>query len=312
MMLLMMMTAAALTLLMVMVMMLLMMMTATALTLLMVVVMVLLMMMTAAALTLFMVVMVMMLLHQIPSRSILSLHSIHDLVAGQFVPGRGDQGSGGIMLPQQGHSSIQLCLCNGICAGQNNGGGRFDLIVVELTKVLHVNLYLAGIHHRNGIAQHHILARDLFHRSDHIRQLAHAGGLDDDPIRMVTLNHLSKGLAEITHQTAANAAGIHLGDVNTGILQETSVNTDLAKLILDEHQLLTAVSLLNHLLDQGRFAGTQKTGINIDDSHCKHLLFQISGILYHYFSFITRDFSKQLLSIIATCDILIMVKQKML
>ena len=61
------------------------------------------------------------------------------------------------MLANQGNACIQLRLCYGVSAGENNGGSSFDLVVVELAKVLHINLDLAGIHHRNGIAKGHIL-----------------------------------------------------------------------------------------------------------------------------------------------------------
>ena len=88
---------------------------------------------------------------------------------------------------------------------------------------------------------------------------------------MVLLDNLSQSLAKITHQTAANTAGVHFGDVDTGILQKTAVNTDFTELIFNEHQLLALVGLRDHLFDQGCFAGTQKAGININ-FHRLHLL----------------------------------------
>ena len=52
---------------------------------------------------------------------------------------------------------------------------------------------------------------------------------------MVLLNNLSQRLAEVTHQTAADAAGVHFGNVDARILQETAVNADLTELVLDQH-----------------------------------------------------------------------------
>ena len=171
------------------------------------------------------------------------------------------------MLTQQCHRRIQLRLRNGIGTGQDDGGGRFNLVVVELAKVLHIDLNLACIRHRYSAAQNHIFVGYLFHSGNHIGQLAHTGGLNYDPVGMIALNDLCQSLSEIAHQTAANAAGIHLRNVDARILQETTVNADLTKLIFDEHQLLTAIGLLNHFLDQRGLTGTKEPGVDIDFSH---------------------------------------------
>ena len=281
-----------------MVMMLLMVMTAAALAFLVVMmVMMLLMVMTAAALAFLVMMMVMMLLvvmmfflHQILCSGILTLHGIHDLAAGQLVPGGGNQRCICIMLPQQRHSAIQLCLGNGIGTGQNNRTSGFDLIVVELTEVLHIDLDLAGISHCHSIAQHHIFIGHLFHSSHHIGQLTNTGRLNDDTIRMIALDDLRQGLAEIAHQAATDASGVHFGDIDTRILQKAAVDTDLAELIFNEHQLLTAVSLLDHFLNQGCLASAQKAGINVNNSHCKHLLIKVFALLYHLYFPFTRAF----------------------
>ena len=224
---------------------------------------------TAAAVLLMVMMMRMIMLQgsQFHSQSGLALHRLNQLSAGELVPGSGHDGCLVIVLPDQRHGSIQLCLRRRIGTGQNDGGCGFDLIVVELTEVLHIDLHLAGIADSHGVAQSHILAHNLLHSADHIGQLAHAGGLDDHPVGMILGDDLLKSLAEVAHQAAADAAGVHFGNVDTGILQEAAINTDLAKLILDQHQLLTLVSFLNHLLDQGRLACAEKTGVNINFCH---------------------------------------------
>ena len=113
---------------------------------------------------------------------------------------------------------FQLVMIHTVCAGQNNGGCGFDLVVVELTKVLHIHLDFAGIGNGCSITQGYIVTGHLFHRTDDIGKLAHTGGLDQNPIGMVGINYLLQRLAKITHQTAANAAGIHLGNMDAGIL----------------------------------------------------------------------------------------------
>ena len=233
------------------------------------VMMLMVMVMTAAAM-LVMVMVMFVVMHQLCDLSCqgsLTLHSLDQLCTGEGVPGSGDDGSSFIVLPEHSNCSIQLLLGNGIGAGENNGRGGFHLVVIELTKVLHINLDLAGVHNSNGVAQGHFLIGDLIDRCDHIRQLANTGGFNNDAIRIVLLNDLGQCLAEVTHQAAADAAGIHFGNVNTGILQEAAIDTDLTELVFNEHQLLTAIAFLDHLLDEGSLTCAQKTGVNINFCH---------------------------------------------
>ena len=248
------------------------------------VVMLLMMMATAAAFLMIVVIMG----SQVLGGSVLALHSSHDLRTGQLIPESGDQGSLGIMLTQQSHSGIQLGLRDGVRPGQDDGLCRFDLIIVKLAEVLHIDLHLACISNCHGAAQNHIVTDDLLHSLHNIGQLAHAGGFNNDPVGMIPLNDLHQCLTEIAHQAAANTAGVHLGNVDAGILQEAAIDADLTEFIFDEHQLLAAVGLLDHLLDKGGLAGTQKAGVNINDSHRKHLLYKDLLLLYHFSAGFTR------------------------
>ena len=165
----------------------------------------------------------------------LAFHGLQQLLTGQFIPGSGDDGGIGIVLPQHLHSLIQLGLRNGIGTGQDDGGCGLHLVVVEFTEVLHIDLHLAGIHHSNGIAQGHIVGGNLFHSTDDIGQLAYTGRFDDNPVGMVLIYDLGQSLAEITHQTAADAAGVHFGNIDTRVLEETAVDADLTKFIFDKN-----------------------------------------------------------------------------
>ena len=179
------------------------------------------------------------------------------------------------MLPQHGNGRVQLALGDGIGTGQDDGGGRLDLVVVELAEVLHIHLDLARVGHGDGIAQRDLVIRHLAHSGDDVGQLAHAGRLDQNTVGMVLGNDLLQRLAKIAHQRAADAAGVHLGDVDAGILQKAAVNADLAELVLDQHQLLPLVAFGDHLFDQGRLARAEEAGENINFCHKKHLLYKI-------------------------------------
>ncbi len=213
--------------------------------------------------------MVMLVLQSFQSllQRVLTFHSLDQLLAGQLIPGSGYEGCIGIMLPQQSNCSIQFLLLHILGTGKNDRGSGFNLIIVELAKVLHIHLDLGCIRHRHSIAQDHILVCHLLHSSDHIRQLTNTGRLDDDSIRMILLDDLGQCLAKITHKAAANTTGIHFGNVDTRILQKTTVDADLTKFVFNQHQLLALVCLFQHLFDQGRLTGTQKTGINVNFCH---------------------------------------------
>ena len=83
----------------------------------------------------------------------------------------------------------------------------------------------------------------------------HAGGLDDDAVGGVVGQHLLQGGAEVAHQGAADAAGVHLGDLHTGVLEKTAVDADLAELVFDEDDLLTVEGLVQQLFDESGLAG---------------------------------------------------------
>ena len=236
----------------------------------MVVVIMLMMIVTAAAMLIMIMIMIMMVMFMLQffqggSNGSFTLHSGDQLCSGQLTPGSCNHGSVFIMFPEHSNSLIQLVLRNGISSGEDNGSRCLDLVVVELTEVLHINLDLTGIGNCHSIAQLYTLY--FFYRADDIGQLAHTGGFNDHTVRMILRDHLLQSLTKVTNQAAANTAGVHLGNIDTGILQETAVNTDLAELILDQHQLLSAVTFRDHFLNQCRFSGAQKAGINIDFGH---------------------------------------------
>jgi len=117
-----------------------------------------------------MMVMLMLLFHlgQFFRQSLFALHSSNKLFASQLAPRGGNQCCIRIMFPNQRNGGIQLCLGNRIRTGQDNGGSSLDLVIIELTEVLHIDLNLAGIGNCYGIAQSHIRAGNLLHRANDI------------------------------------------------------------------------------------------------------------------------------------------------
>jgi hypothetical protein len=221
----------------------------------------------AAAALLVMMVVLMDQIGQLVGQGRLTFHSFHQLCTGKLIPGGGNQGGRGVVLTQQLHGSIQLLLGDGIRPGQNDGGSGFDLVIVELAKVLGVDFNLTGVSHGNCIAEGNFVVCNLLDSGNHIGQLAYTGGLDDYTVRMELGDDLLQSFAEIADERTADAAGVHFGDVDAGILQKAAVNANFTKFVFNEHQILTLVSLLDHFFDKGGFAGTKKAGIDIDFSH---------------------------------------------
>ena len=192
-----------------------------------------------------------------------------DGLAVQLVPRGGDDGGVRVLLPQHGHGGLQLLLAQLLGAGEDDGAGGLDLVVVELAEVLHIHLDLGGVRHGDEAVELQLggLGHGVLHRHDHVAELAHAGGLDEDAVGVELLRHLLQGLVEVAHQRAADAAGGHLGDLHAGLLQEAAVDADLAELVLDEHQLLAGVGLGQQLFDEGGLTGPEKAGDNVDFCH---------------------------------------------
>ena len=213
------------------------------------------------------------------------LHGAEDGLAVQHVPGGGQNGGIGVLLPQQRHGGLQLLLIQLLRPAQNDRPGGLDLIVIELAEVLHVYLHLGGVRHGDEAVQLHVrhVLHGVLHRHDHVTELAHAGGLDEDAVGVELLMYLLQRLVEVAHQGAADAAGGHLTDLHAAVLQKAAVDADLAELVLDEHQLLALERLRQQLLDQGRLARAQKAGYDVNFCHSENLLFSAAEAA-HIFS----------------------------
>ena len=252
--------------------------------LMMVAMLVLIMVMVATVVVVILLVVVVMVVMLRLVRRVLGLHPRQQLIgqrhlldgaedglAVQLVPRCGEDGGVGILLPQQGHGGLQLLLIQLLGAGEDDGAGRLDLVVVELAEVLHVDLHLGGVGHGDEAVELHVrhVLDGVLHRHDHVAELAHARGLDEDAVGGELLMHVLQRLVEVAHQRAADAAGGHLADLDAGLLQKAAVDADLAEFIFDEHQLLTLKGLRQQLLDERGLARAQKAGYDINFCHSK-------------------------------------------
>ena len=223
-----------------------------------------------------------------------------DGLAVQLVPRSRQDGGVGVLLAQHRGGSLELFLRELLRAGKNDRAGGLDLVVVELTEVLHIDLDLAGVGH-GDIAVELELARALVDRAldgdNDVRELADAARLNEDAVGVELRHDLFERLVEVTDEGAADAARGHLGDLDARLLQKAAVDVDLAEFVLDQHELFAAVGFRDQLFDERGLAGAQKAGENVNFRHKKYASFFfidfqtyiISRICERFKSFSTQD-----------------------
>ena len=248
----------------------------------MVVVVVMLMIVAAALLVVIVVVMMVMMMMlgflrqagHFCLQGIGALHGLQELGARQIVPGGGDDDGGGVMLAEERDGGLDLGGGGSVGVGQDDATGVLHLVVEEFTEVLHVHLALACVHHGGEAAKDGAFGGGTLYGADHVGELAHARGLDEDTVGRVLGQHLRQSLTEVANQGAADAARVHLVDLDACLGQKAAVDADLAELVLNEDELLACVGLSDELLDEGGLTGAQKAGENVDLGHDDSLLYE--------------------------------------
>ena len=201
------------------------------------------------------------------------LHDRQQLRTGQLIPRSRHDTSILVVLAQQGNDLFQTVFLDKLGTGEQDGTRVLDLIEEEFAEVLGVHLGLLGVDNRDkAVEDDRLVLCNALHGSDDVGQLADTRGLDQNACRVVGLDDFLQCLAEVTDQRAADAARVHLGDLDTGILEEAAVNADLAELVLDQHDLFTLERFGQQAADQGRLARAQETGNNINLGHKKRPL----------------------------------------
>ena len=144
------------------------------------------------------------------------LDRFSDLYARELFPRCRDDLGVIVDLADQFDRGVEFALCDVACSGQDDRACVLDLVLVELFEVLQVDLALARVDDGNGTA--YFGAFDLLNGSDYVRKLADAGGLDEDTVRSILVDDFLESCTEVAYEGAADAAGVHLGDLNAGFL----------------------------------------------------------------------------------------------
>ena len=251
------------------------------------IVMMLLVMVTLAMIIMMMVVMLSFLcqMRHVRRKGIVFLHGIENDLSVKGIPVGGNDSSLSVMLAEKRHGGSQLFLIHALGAAEDDGACVFDLIVVELAEVFHVNAALGGVGYRDEAVETNVVAKHALHRADDVGQLAHARRLNENTVGMEFVQHLAKRLGEVTDKATADTTAVHFGDLDARLLEKAAVNADLTKLIFDKNGFFACVGFLEQLFDQCSFACAEKAGKYINFGHSNFLSANriIPYLLYHFF-----------------------------
>ena len=136
-----------------------------------------------------------------------------------------------------------------------------------------MHLALFRVNNGSKPIEHRALRVSSLNRLDNVGKLTYTRRLDKDPVGSKLGNHLLKSRRKITDERAADTARIHLIYLNSRLCKESSVNTDLTKLVLNKNDLLARISLLKKLFNKRCFTRAEKARKNINSCHFYILTF---------------------------------------
>ena len=190
-----------------------------------------------------------------------------NILAGKLVPVGSHYRRVGINLAEKRYAGKYLIVPSAPGVGKHDGGRSLYLIVIELAEILHIHLAFIDVGNRGVGIEHRIIPAKSFNRADNVGELTDARRLDENPVGLIFVKHLRESCRKIADERAADAARVHLCDLNARILQESAVNAYLAKFIFYKHKLLARVSLLNKLFYKRGLTRAEKSRKNINLRH---------------------------------------------
>ena len=176
------------------------------------------------------------------------------------------------MLADDGDALGELGVGGLIGVREDDGAGVGDLVAEKLAEVLHIHLALAGVHDRRERIELRLVRRHALDGADHVAEFADARRLDQDAVGGKLGQHLFERAPEITDQTATDAARIHLGNFDPGVLHKAAVDADLSEFVFDQDELFALERLLDEFFDERGFSRAEKARENIDFGQAEHSL----------------------------------------
>jgi hypothetical protein len=207
-----------------------------------------------------------------------ALHNVNDLLAVKLIPGSCYHGCVRVKLAEHSGRGDDLSVRCGACTAENDDIRIMNLIVEKLAEVADIHAAAACIN--NGDLRAYLAVGHTCNGLGNIGKLSDTGWLDKNAIGMVLLDDLLQCHGEVTDEGAADAAGVHLRNLNACVAQKSTVNGDLAELVLDEDELFVFIALCNELADERCFACSEKSGENVYFSQGYYLLIDIQSQKY--------------------------------
>ena len=205
-------------------------------------------------------------------KSVLMLHCSKNILTVKAVPRCSYNNRIGIMLTKKCYTFSNLLIPCSLCMRKHDCRSVSNLIVIKLAEVLHIHLALINISNSGKAIKNSTVLLSSLCRTNNVGKLTNARGLDNNSVGIVFLEHLNKCLGKIAHKRAADTTRVHLGDLNTCIGKETTVNTDFTEFVLNKNNLLACICFFNQLLDKGSLACSKKAGKYINLCHFTLLL----------------------------------------
>ena len=195
------------------------------------------------------------------------LHDFEHLLSGELIPvGRHDLRCR-VQSPDVFHDAVEFFGAHPLLMREEYGARVLDLVSEELSEVLHVHLVSLGVYNCGESVEFDPVIVEILDRDDDVGELAHTGRFDEYPVRIVLLDHFIEGLAEVSHEGAANASCYHLIYLDARFSQESCVDSDLAELVLDQNDVLRVVAFGYEFLDERCLSCSEKSGEDIHFCH---------------------------------------------
>ena len=262
-----------------------------------IVVMMLVVLVTAAAL--FTVIMVMMVLFfhllELVFKGISVLHSLKNLLSGDSIPGSCYNLGFFIVLADKLDSLMELIFLNAVGAAENYAAGVFYLVIKKLAEVFHIHFALISVSYGDTAVKAEAFNVLVLYCLYYVAELTYTGRLNKDSVGSKLCNNFLESLSKIANEAAADAAGVHLGNIDTGLLQKAAVNSDFAEFVFYKNQFFAGINFLNKLFDKSCLTCTEETGKNVYFCHLEKpafdILFQIIIIssLSSFLNILCRD-----------------------
>ena len=147
-----------------------------------------------------------------------ALDRLHKVCAGKLIPRRGNDRRFRVQLAHHVEHFLQALLAYVLRTAQNHAVRGLDLVHVKLAEVLAIDARLLGVDDRDAAVDDHVVGKHAADRALDVRKLAHAGRLDEDAVRMELVQHFFERFGKIADERAADAAGVHLRDLNARFL----------------------------------------------------------------------------------------------